>query len=116
MRKHTVRKNEKFNLTEKKFRQIKLVISLVKPLLSRNFCQKCVRVNFRNFYILEKSRFFPRQINVFLPIFCFVNKLLLEKVILPIYSKYVAVMTIETHLVNFNSMKSFAAQNRTFGV
>ena len=31
------------------FRQINyLVISLVKPLLSRSFCQKCVRVTFRN--------------------------------------------------------------------
>ena len=33
------------------FRQITyLVISLVKVLLSRNFCQKLVRVNFRNFH------------------------------------------------------------------
>ena len=47
----TVWKNEKFTLTEKFFRQINyLVISLVKQLLSRNFCQKCVRVNFRNFH------------------------------------------------------------------
>ena len=47
----TVWKNEKFSLTKKKFRQINyLVISLVKPLLSRNFCQKCVRVNFWNMY------------------------------------------------------------------
>ena len=37
----TVWKNEKFSLTEKKFRQINyLVISLVKPLLSRNFFEK----------------------------------------------------------------------------
>ena len=43
-------KYEKFALTENFFRQINyLVISLVKPLLSRNFCQKCVRVNFRNY-------------------------------------------------------------------
>ena len=47
----TVWNNEKFTITEKKFRQINyLVISLVKPLLSRNFCQKYVRVIFRNFY------------------------------------------------------------------
>ena len=47
---HTVRKLQKFTLTEKKFRQINyLVISLVKTLLSRNFCQKWVRVNFRSF-------------------------------------------------------------------
>ena len=33
------------------FRQISsLVTSLVKTLISRNFCQKCVRVNFRNFH------------------------------------------------------------------
>ena len=37
-------KNKKFSLTEKKFRQINhLVISLVKPLLSRNVCEKSVR-------------------------------------------------------------------------
>ena len=47
----TVWKNAKFTFTEKIFRQINyLVISLVKPLLSRNFCQKCMRVNFRNFH------------------------------------------------------------------
>ena len=41
------KKNGKFTLTQKIFRQINyLVILLVKPLLSRNFCQKCMRVNF----------------------------------------------------------------------
>ena len=46
----TVWKNEKFSLTKKIFRQINsLVIYLVKLLLSRNFCQKCVRLNFRHF-------------------------------------------------------------------
>ena len=35
----------------KKIRQINyLVISLVKPLLSRNFSQKCVKVKFQNFH------------------------------------------------------------------
>ena len=49
-------KNEKFTLTEKIIRQINyLVISLVKPLLSRKFCQKCVRVNFRNFHTVKGS-------------------------------------------------------------
>ena len=39
----TVWKNEKFSLTKKIFRQINsLVISIVKTLLSRNVCQKCV--------------------------------------------------------------------------
>ena len=37
---YTVLKIEKFSLTWKIFRQIN---SLVKPLLSRNFCQKCMR-------------------------------------------------------------------------
>ena len=47
----TVWKNDKFSLTKEKFRQINsLVIYLVKPLLSRDFRQKCVRVNFRNFH------------------------------------------------------------------
>ena len=44
---YTVWKNEKFTLTEKKFREINsLVICLVKPLISRIFSHKCVRVNF----------------------------------------------------------------------
>ena len=41
-------KSEKFSLIEKIFRQINyLVISQVKTLLSRNFCQKCVRLDFQ---------------------------------------------------------------------
>ena len=44
-------KLQKFNLTKKEIRQINyLVIFLVKLLLSRNFCQKRVRVNFRNLH------------------------------------------------------------------
>ena len=47
----TVWKNAKFTLTQNFSRQINyLVILLVKSLLSRNFCQKRVRVNFRNFH------------------------------------------------------------------
>ena len=44
---------------KKKFRQTNyLVISLlVKPLLSRNVCQKCVRVNLRNFHTVRPSLF-----------------------------------------------------------
>ena len=39
------------SLTEKKFRQITyLIISLVKAMLSRNFCEKNVRDNFCNFH------------------------------------------------------------------
>ena len=46
---HTLWKLQKFALTKKIFRQINyLVISLGKTLLSRNFCQKWVRVNFSN--------------------------------------------------------------------
>ena len=45
----TVWKKVKFALTQKIFREINsLVISSVKPLVSRNFCQKSVRVNLRN--------------------------------------------------------------------
>ena len=44
-------KNEKFTVTHKKFRQINsLVFSLVKTLLSRNFCQRSVTVYLRNFH------------------------------------------------------------------
>ena len=47
----TVWKNQEFSLTLRIFRQIiSLVISLVKTFLSRNFFQKCVRVNFRNYH------------------------------------------------------------------
>ena len=50
----TVWKNEKFSLTEKIFRQINsLVTCLVKPLHSRNFWQKCVRENLRNFHTVS---------------------------------------------------------------
>ena len=50
---HTLWKNEQFTLTRIFFRQINsLVIYLVNALLSRNFCQKSVRVNFRNFHIV----------------------------------------------------------------
>ena len=44
-------------LTEKFFLQINyLVISLVNVLLSRNFCHKSVRVNFRNFHTVHCER------------------------------------------------------------
>ena len=50
----TVWKNEKFSLTEKRFRETSyLVIPLVKTLLSRNFCQKRVRADFCNFHIMN---------------------------------------------------------------
>ena len=40
----TIWKNEKFSLAKKIFRQINYLLTyFVKPLLSRNFCQKCVR-------------------------------------------------------------------------
>ena len=52
----SVRKNQKSTLTEKIFRQINyLVISIVKPLLSRNFCEKSVRENFYNFHIVAEQ-------------------------------------------------------------
>ena len=55
---HTVWKNEKFTLTQKFFRQINyLVILLVKSLFSRNFCEKRVRVNFRNFHTVHTVEF-----------------------------------------------------------
>ena len=53
-------KNEDFTLTEKNSSNQQFGISLVKPLLSRKFCQKCVRVNFRNFhtvYLISRNFF-----------------------------------------------------------
>ena len=48
---NVVWENETFTFAKKIFRQINsLAIYLVKPLLSRNLCQKCVRVNSRNIY------------------------------------------------------------------
>ena len=50
---HNVEKREIFS-HRKKFRQINsLVTYFVKPLLSRNFCQKCVRENSRNFHTVH---------------------------------------------------------------
>ena len=47
----TVWKNEKFTVTLEKFHQINsLVLSLVKTLLSRNFCQRSLTLNFRKFH------------------------------------------------------------------
>ena len=52
----TVWKNEKFAVTHEKFRQINsLVFSLVKTVVSRNFCQRSETVNFRNFHTVIKS-------------------------------------------------------------
>ena len=51
---NTVWKNGKFGLTEKIFRQINsLVICLVKPLFSRNFCRKSVRLKFHYFHTVH---------------------------------------------------------------
>ena len=67
-----VRKMKKL-LSRKKFCQINdLVISLVKPLLSRNFCQKIIRENCRNFhtaciicmYVLQRNGNKNREINL----------------------------------------------------
>ena len=53
---HTLWKLREFSLTEKKFREINFLVTyLVKPLLSRNFCQKCVRKNSRNFQLFGKK-------------------------------------------------------------
>ena len=50
----TLWKLRKFTLTEKIFRQITyLLISLVKLLLSRNFCQKYAGVNSRSFHTVS---------------------------------------------------------------
>ena len=60
----TLWKNEKFTLTKIFFRQINsLVIYLVNALVSRNFCQKSVRVNFRNFHSVLSSTIFLAKIS-----------------------------------------------------
>ena len=61
---NTVRKNEKITVAKKKkkFRQVNsLGFSLVKTLLSRNFCQRSVTVNSRNFQYVTvvAKQFFP---------------------------------------------------------
>ena len=55
-------KDENFSLKEK-IRQINyLVISLVKPLLSRNFCEKSVGKNVCNFHTVHFVIFFTKKI------------------------------------------------------
>ena len=47
-------KNEKFTLTEKiSSKHLHSNFFSSNPLLSRNFCQKCVRVNFHNFHTVH---------------------------------------------------------------
>ena len=59
---HTVWKNAKFTLTEKIFRQINsLVTYLVKQLLSRNFCQNCVRMNSTAVWYVHNFENFPQS-------------------------------------------------------
>ena len=69
---HTMQKNEKNPSHLKIFRQINyLVISFVKMLVSRNFCQKSARVNFckyhtalcfRNFHTVQSSNIISRKL------------------------------------------------------
>ena len=54
---YTVWKNDKFTLTIKIFREINATLSSVKTLLSRNFWQISVRVNFHNFHIILHSAY-----------------------------------------------------------
>ena len=71
---HTLWKKHKISLTQNIFREINsLVTSLIKTLLSRNFCQKTLRVNFGNFHTVTHSvekleihchAIFFRQINL----------------------------------------------------
>ena len=60
---HTVQKNEKFTLTWKIFRgnslQCKLV--LLNSLISQNFREKLVRVNFRNFHTVIQREESPES-------------------------------------------------------
>ena len=74
----TLWKNQNFTLTEKIFRQINyLVISLVNALVSRNFCQKCVRENFRNFHTVEIAEIFSHFFHKnFVKAIVLLNKLL----------------------------------------
>ena len=53
------------------FRQISyLVILLVKPLISRNFCQRSMIVNFNNFHTVEQSQITVGNTAKFLPFRC----------------------------------------------
>ena len=70
-------------ITKKIFRQINyLVIFLVKTLLSRNFCQKCVRLNRSNFHTVtlwyRSLKKFVKSILIYKRIesFLFLNKLI----------------------------------------
>ena len=81
---HSVEKREILS-HQKIFRQINsLVTYLVKPLLSRNFCKKCVRENSRNFHTvvwkstIKRDHTFHRKINIFSVKLTFLLKKLLK--------------------------------------
>ena len=84
-------KNEKFSITEKKFRQINYLVivnSLVKPLLSRTFCEKSVREFLQfphcsNCEILYHAIFIVKSIQIWFTL----TEVLRKKVLLSYYCK-----------------------------
>ena len=78
-------KNKKFSLTEKIFREINYSLTpLVKTLVSRNFSQKCVRENSRNFHTVgNKSGLYVEKIRFFS-----FDKILREFDLVYVFSKY----------------------------
>ena len=59
-----LQKNEKFTVTEKKF--VKSTLQQIITLFSRNFCQKCVRLNHSNFHTVTLWDYdFYGKINIF---------------------------------------------------
>ena len=57
---------EKFEKSNSKiFREINyLVTSLVRPLVSRNFCQNCARENSRKFHTVKRTPFLLRKLHL----------------------------------------------------
>ena len=94
---YTLWKNQKLTLTEFFFRLINyLVISLVNTLVSRNFCQNTVRVNFSNFHTahcgnsaktLSRRHFFVKPFSKILLMHNYVNDVLLISKVLVGYSR-----------------------------
>ena len=99
---------------QKIFRQIAyLVISLVKMLLSRNFCQKRVTANFRNFHtVLWTINKFFRQTKAtsatFGSNFTLQKYFFWEKVLVPNHSKHLAIHVYYPKFSKFSHGTTFS--------
>ena len=94
-------KNEKFSLTGKINRQINsLVFWSIKTLFSRNFCQKSVRLNFRNFHTVCVEK---REILSHWKKFRQINYLVIS-LLKPLFSRNFCEKCVRENFCNFHSV------------